>query len=100
MDMFGPSYLRRDLCHRRRLQKLKGGLVMGKKPQYYVTESKFYPDWWIVLQKSNDVVVAHVPSETIAELFTEFLNQLPGKRQPKRKRKAIYPHLKKKNDLQ
>ena len=69
---------------------------MPKKPKYYVRQSARYPDWWVVAQISNDVIIAHCPSETLSNLFVEFLNELPGKRQPRLKKKPIYQHLKKK----
>jgi len=69
---------------------------MPKKPKYQFKQSPRYPDWWVVEQISNSVIIAHLPSQTLAELFVEFLNGLPGKRQPKLKKKPLYPNLKKK----
>lgn len=70
--------------------------MMGKKPKYYVTNSWVNSEWFIVAQVSNNMIIAHIPDETIAKLFADFLNQLPGKQQPNRKRRAIYPNLSKK----
>lgn len=69
---------------------------MVKKPKFYVEKSWVNPEWSIVAQLSNGLVVAHIRDETIAQSFTDFLNYLPGKEQPKYKRKPIYPNLKKK----
>lgn len=70
---------------------------MPKKPKYYVTNSWVNPEWFIVAQISNNMTIAHIQDQATAELFTDFLNELPGKSQPKRKRKAIYPNLKRKD---
>lgn len=70
---------------------------MPKKPKFEVVQSGTFPDWWIVIQIRNRVVVAHCPSEELSRLFVEFLNKLPGKRQPSLKKKPIYPNLKRKS---
>ncbi len=70
---------------------------MAGKPKYYIRESYNTEGWLVICQGSNNVVIAEVANQVIADLFLEFLNELPGRRQPKVKKKAIYQHLKKKN---
>lgn len=71
--------------------------MMAGKPKYYIRASYNHPEWLLVCQSSNNVVLAEVANQVIADLFLEFLNELPGKRQPHLKKKPMYPHLKKKN---
>lgn len=71
--------------------------MMAGKPKYYLRESYNQPEWLVICQGSNNVVIAEVANQVLADLFLEFLNELPGRRQPKVKEKAMYPHLKKKN---
>jgi len=71
--------------------------MMGGKPKYYVRQSFTGDEWKAICITSNNVVVADVANEVLAELFLEFLNELPGKRQPHLKKKARYPSLRKKD---
>lgn len=68
---------------------------MEKKPKYYLTECFGRADCWLICQVANNVVVGQFSSKVFAELFLEWLNSLPGKRQPRLRRKAMYPHLRK-----
>lgn len=72
---------------------------MAGNPKYYLRQSFTGEDWKAICISSNNVVVADVANEVIAELFLEFLNDLPGKRQPHLKKKARYPNLRKEKKI-
>ena len=69
---------------------------MDKKPKYFMAEAFGRPGYWVIQQVANNVVVGEFSNPVFAELFLEWLNSLPGKRQPRLRKLARYPLLRKK----
>lgn len=69
---------------------------MDKKPKYFMAEAFGRPGYWVIQQVANNVVVGEFSNQVFAELFLEWLNSLPTRRQPRLRKPAIYPHLRKK----
>lgn len=49
-----------------------------KKPRYYLRASFNYPEWWVICQIANNVMVCECPEKQVAELILDFLNDIPG----------------------
>lgn len=47
-------------------------------PKYYLRKSFNYTEWWAICQTKNNVILAEVSSEELAELILEFVNSLPA----------------------
>ena len=69
-----------------------------RKPKFYLRKSFNYDDWYCICQVSNNVMVAEIPNQELAELILEFLNELPRSIVASAKQKAIYKHLGKRDN--
>lgn len=64
-----------------------------RKPKYYLRQSFNYDGWFCICQTANNVMVAEIPRQEVAELVLGFLNDLPGSLLARARARAAYGHL-------